>query len=85
MLENVVRSRELGLVLNADNVQRNVSFMCHCCGCCCNMLLGITRHGYPNAVVTSNYIAAPDPELCIGCGTCSRRCPIGAIATVAGP
>ena len=60
MLDNLARSRELGLVLNADNVQRNVTFMCHCCGCCCNVLRGITCHGYPNAVVTSNYIAEPD-------------------------
>ena len=43
MLDNIARSRDLGLVLNADNVQRNVTFMCHCCGCCCNVLRGISR------------------------------------------
>ena len=79
MLENLARSKELGLVLNADNVQRNVAFICHCCGCCCNVLQGITRHGYPNAVVTSNFIAASDRDLCKGCNTCSRSCPIQAI------
>jgi ferredoxin len=79
MRDNLARSRDLGLVLNADNVQRNVSFMCHCCGCCCNVLRGITRHGYPNAVVTSNYIAASDEERCTGCGICSRKCPTQAI------
>ena len=62
MLENIARSRDLGLVLNADNVQRNVTFMCHCCGCCCNVLRGISRHGYPNTVVTSSYIAAIRPR-----------------------
>ena len=82
MFDNLARSRELGLVLNADNVQRNVTFMCHCCGCCCNVLRGISRHGYPNAVVTSNYIAEPDVEKCTGCGNCSRDCPIAAIDRV---
>lgn len=85
LLDNIERSRELGLVLSADNVQRNVSFMCHCCGCCCNVLRGITRHGHPNAIVTSSYIASTDPERCIGCGICSRRCPIQAIDRVADP
>jgi ferredoxin len=82
MMDNLARSRELGLVLNADNVQRNVTFMCHCCGCCCNVLRGITRHGYPNAVVTSSYIARSDRDRCLGCGVCIRRCPIHAIDPV---
>lgn len=85
MLENIARSRELGLTLNADNVQRNVSFMCHCCGCCCNVLLGITEHGYPNTVMSSSYIARSDRERCKGCGVCSRRCPIQAIPRVPDP
>ena len=85
MLENIARSRELGLMINADNVQRNVSFMCHCCGCCCNVLLGITRHGYPNMVMTSSYIARSDKERCKGCGVCSKRCPIEAIPRVPDP
>ncbi len=84
-LETVAQSRELGLVLNADNVQRNVTFMCHCCKCCCNALGGISRHGFPHSVVTSSYLAASDRDLCKGCGTCSRRCPIDAIPRVADP
>lgn len=79
MLENVARSKELGLVLCADNVQQDISFICHCCGCCCNVLLGITRFGYPNAVVTSNFIARIDTEECLECGTCAAGCPIDAI------
>ena len=85
VLETVAQSREVGLVLNADNVQRNVTFMCHCCKDCCNALKGISQHGFPHAVVTSSYLAAPDRELCKGCGTCSRRCPIDAIPREADP
>lgn len=79
MLENLARSKELGLVLNADNVQRNISFLCHCCKCCCNVLQGITRYGYPDVLVTSNFIAEIDTSLCTGCGKCARACPVNAI------
>jgi ferredoxin len=81
MHDNLAASREQGLVLCADNVRKNVSFICHCCGCCCNVLLGVSRFGYPNTVVSSNYIAQVDQEECIECGTCIEACPINAIDT----
>jgi ferredoxin len=79
MLENLDRSREMGLVINADNVQNDVGFMCHCCGCCCNALLGITKHGYENAVMTSSYIAHVNKDKCTGCSLCEKACPVHAI------
>ena len=60
-------------------MKKNVSFICHCCGCCCNILLGISRLGYTNILVTSNYIAASNLETCSGCGDCAEACPINAI------
>ncbi len=80
MLENLARSKELGLVLCADNVKKDVSFICHCCGCCCNVLLGVSRFGYPNVVVTSNYIAKADADECQQCGVCVETCPVNAIS-----
>jgi hypothetical protein len=52
MEDNFSESKELGLVFTADNVQKNVRFVCHCCKCCCNVLLAISEFGYPNMVVT---------------------------------
>ena len=83
MEENFAQSREMGLVLGIDNVQKNAKFVCHCCSCCCVTLLGISKYGYPNSIVTSNYIAEIDDNACTGCGKCAKACPINAISMVA--
>ncbi|MGB7061908.1 MAG: 4Fe-4S binding protein [Candidatus Zixiibacteriota bacterium] len=79
MLENLARSKELGLVFCADNVKQEITFICHCCGCCCNALLGISKFGYSGVVVSSNYIAQRDDEDCTACGACAEACAIDAI------
>mgnify|MGYP001827064614 CR=1 FL=1 len=79
LLQTLDRSREQGLVFCADNVQQRATFICQCCGCCCNLLRGISHYGYAQTVVTSNYIAENDRQLCSGCGQCIEACPIDAI------
>lgn len=78
-MDIMVQSREMGLVQTADNVQKEVSFICNCCGCCCGMLSAMNYHGLSNAVHTSNYIAEIDKEACKGCAKCAKKCPIKAI------
>jgi ferredoxin len=82
MLENLAQSVEMKLVLCADNVKRNVTFICHCCKDCCNALAGISKFGYPNSVVTSSFIAMNHPDTCVGCGKCAEACPIDAIKMI---
>ena len=65
--------------MSADNVKKHISAICSCCGCCCNVLLGISKFGYNGTLVTSGFIAHADPASCIGCEKCAKACPIDAI------
>ena len=82
MLEHLARSKELKLVLTADNVKEKVNFMCHCCKCCCNLMLGVTKHGCPNTIVTSSFVSRVNRAKCKGCGKCADICPVNAIEVV---
>lgn len=79
MRDIFARSKELALTLTTDNVKHGASFVCHCCGCCCNLMRGIRESGHPGVIVTSTYIAECDSEACNGCGLCAKACPIDAI------
>jgi len=78
-LDLLVAAREAGLVQIADNVQRHPVYICNCCGCCCEQLQAINRHGLP-AVAPSGFLPFNDPIACKGCSRCARACPVGAIA-----
>lgn len=79
MKDNLTLSRDKGLVICGDNVRHNVTFICQCCSCCCNLLRGVNRYGYPNTIVTSSFIASVDEAACTGCAKCDKACPVGAI------
>lgn len=83
MRDILARSRDQGLTLSADNVRRDTGFICHCCGCCCNLLLGVRETGYTGILVTSSCVAVVDAALCIGCGLCIKACPVEAVRLTA--
>jgi Pyruvate/2-oxoacid:ferredoxin oxidoreductase delta subunit len=74
-------ARGRGLVQIADNVANRPTFVCNCCGCCCEQLRGASHHGLA-AVNPSGFTPRSDPARCAGCSRCARACPVAAIAMV---
>lgn len=73
---------ESGLVQFGENAQRTVSFICNCCGCCCEALVAARRLGILNPIATTNYLPVVDESACNGCGRCVAACPIEAMGLV---
>ena len=81
-MDVLVYAREHGNVQMADNVRNRPGFICNCCSCCCEMMEAFRTLPEMTKVISSNYIASCDDELCSGCGKCAKACPIDAIALV---
>jgi NAD-dependent dihydropyrimidine dehydrogenase PreA subunit len=73
------RCKEAGLAQTGDNVQRQVAFICNCCGCCCHVMRALKTFDLHPGIVTSNWIVGIDPSQCKGCGKCAKACPVQAI------
>ena len=73
-------TEKTGLVHTVSNVAEGVIYVCNCCGCCCGILRGITEYGIEKSVAAANYYSVIDPDKCVGCGTCIKRCQMHAIS-----
>jgi ferredoxin len=80
-LDILERSLEGGLVQIADNVQSRPTFVCNCCGCCCEQLQAVSAYGL-RAVNGSGFAPRHEASACAGCSRCARACPVAAIAMV---
>jgi Pyruvate/2-oxoacid:ferredoxin oxidoreductase delta subunit len=79
----LAEAKAAGLAQTADNVQRDVGYICNCCGCCCGMMQAIRSAGLHDAIVPSNWVADADLSECRGClHGCVDACPAEAIARV---
>ena len=76
-------AEENGLVHKAFHPHSDISkaeaSICNCCTCCCETFDQFRKGALPIINVT-NYLSCVNPDLCIGCGTCIEKCPIGAMS-----
>lgn len=70
------------LVQFGENVREQVSFICNCCGCCCEAMLAAKRFAMLHPVHTTNYLPVVITEDCNGCGKCVNVCPVEAMSLV---
>ena len=81
-LDLLQQAYENGLVQFGENVRQNVSFICNCCGCCCEAMTAARKFGVMNPIHTTNFLPAVDETYCNGCGKCVAACPVEAMSLV---
>lgn len=70
------------LVQFGENAQQNISFICNCCGCCCEAMLAARKFGFLCPVHTTNFVPTITESACTGCGKCVGACPVEAMTLV---
>ena len=81
-LDLLAQARERGLVQFGENVREKVSFICNCCGCCCEAMIAARRFAFMHPVHTTAYLPEVDGAACNGCGRCLDACPVEALGLV---
>ncbi len=81
-LDLLEQARERGLVQFGENVREKVSFICNCCGCCCEAMQAARRFSFMKPVHTTSYLPLLSAEACNGCGKCVNACPVEALGLV---
>jgi NAD-dependent dihydropyrimidine dehydrogenase PreA subunit len=69
------------LVSTTGNSNRMPEVLCSCCNDCCGLFV---RQSYTKPLLgqvpyeKSRFVVEYNPELCVACGTCVKRCPVHA-------
>jgi Pyruvate/2-oxoacid:ferredoxin oxidoreductase delta subunit len=78
-LELLHKAYDHNLVQCGENVRNDVSFICNCCSCCCEALVAARKFGNLHPVETTGFLPTLNRDSCIGCGKCTKVCPVEAI------
>jgi Na+-translocating ferredoxin:NAD+ oxidoreductase subunit B len=83
VFEILEKAQKDGLILQPENSQKPEAICC-CCGDCCALLSALTRSPKPAALYYSNYFVEVDPQRCLNCGICLKRCHLNARLMIEG-
>jgi len=76
----IIEEADKAGLVHAGANSKHLSNICNCCPCCCASMKGITKKGLDkHRFLNAMFESSIDEELCIKCGTCLERCPVGAI------
>jgi len=81
MLDVLQAANDHALVLQPANSQE-ITYMCACCGCCCDILSFLKEAPKPSSLVSTPFVVEADSAKCEACETCVDRCQMDALSMV---
>jgi ferredoxin len=81
-LDLLQQAYDHNLVQFGENVRNRVSFICNCCGCCCEALIAQRRFSAMHPIHTTNFLPEISRDNCNGCEKCVQICPVEAMTLV---